>query len=181
MISVIQNISADVGAASAYQSSRTSSNTSDVAKAVGVAQDREAENISPMFNRPRQDIVRLGFGDGTISTPTAAIRTLGSGIEAARSIVPKPAYLEKGIRANDKKKIQEQASVRVSNPASGARDFIQGLDQSAKTTQARLAGQEPSSNVKNASLEINGQSIDYVRVQSDATIPPAASRLNVLA
>ena len=186
MISAIQNISSGVGAASAYQSSRTSSNSGEMAKADGVAQDRETENTSPMFNRPRQEIVRLGFGDGTISTPTAAIRTLGRGIESARNIVPKPADLEKGLGANGKKaegkkKFQEQASVRVSNPAAGARDFINGLDQSVKAAQARLAGQEPPSNVKNASLEVNGQAIDYIRVQSDTTIPPAASRLNVLA
>ena len=60
--------------------------------------NRDQEGSLVPFNRRETEIPRAGFGDGTVSGPAAAVRTLRNGLRQARSIIPSREEVRERIR-----------------------------------------------------------------------------------
>ena len=71
-------------AVSSLQSS--AANTASVP--VGFAKPSDDTAVSPLVRPAPKAPPRVGFGAGTVSTPTAAVRTLRGGVDAARRTHP---------------------------------------------------------------------------------------------
>jgi hypothetical protein len=67
-----------------------------------------------LYSRRDEATPRVGFGEGTISGPTAAVRTIGSNMAAARSLVPSVEELRAEARDRIEAKRREMAAEAVS-------------------------------------------------------------------
>ena len=152
-----------------------------------------------LFQRHKPDTPRTGFGEGTVSVPGAAIRTLNRGLISARSLVPSEAEIRDQLRAAaaDKRDAQtreiqdrqtrHQADNRTipgtaaQRAAGAASDLVNAMNQAAETAQARLAGKTPSTAQPAATIQVNGQTLTYIRTQTETAAPAAQPRLNLRA
>ncbi|NIA13974.1 MAG: hypothetical protein GWP08_07830 [Nitrospiraceae bacterium] len=143
---------------------------------------RTPDSVAVMFDRSQPDIVRSGFGEGTLSLPTAAIRTLGRGLESAGRIVESLQQRRDEARARlAEQRRAQQREVRFTNPAQQSRDFVNALNRTAETALARVEGAEPPQTEPRASLQINGRVFNYVQTQADVLGPAAAQTLDLTA
>lgn len=159
---------------------------------------RGNEGDPPLFSKQDpQDIVRAGFGKGTVSAPTAAVRTLDKGLTSARRIVPSVEQLQEELRARFAKEREAQAEeleTRRAREGEGglpraaaeqaavaqAQGFINALDRTAGVAQARVAGETPPPNEEAmATVQINGQALNYLRTQTDTGAAPSPPTFNV--
>ncbi len=116
----------------------------------------------------------VGFGRGSISVPTAAVRTIDRNLEAAERVVPTLEETREQIRERIAE-VQEQLEGTRSDPVEirgfdatvgraeavgQARSFVNGVNQAAQTALARTQGEEPPP---------QGSRLD-IRV-GDATLP----------
>ncbi len=67
-----------------------------------------------LYARQEETTPKVGFGEGTISGPTAAMRTIGSNMAAARSLVPSVEELRAEARSRIEDKRREMAAETVS-------------------------------------------------------------------
>jgi hypothetical protein len=105
-------------------------------------------------NRDPVETLSAGFGEGSVSVPTVAIRTLGRGIEGARQVVPTLEELQGEYRARLAAQREAQAEtlqkrdtssvdVQLSRSAQQAADqtqtqgFMNGLNETAKAAQTQ--------------------------------------------
>jgi len=148
--------------------------------------NRDEQGQSAPFNRPQVDVPRAGFGDGTVSVPAAAFGTLRNGLRQARSIVPSREEVRERIRdrvqedrerraerIEARREREEQArriERRIPEPSAQARNFVNTLDRTAATAEARLRGEEPPARDENRPrLDINGQTFEFTRPPADNT------------
>jgi len=147
-------------------------------------------DVAALFGRRSSETLRTGFGQGTVSPPTVVVRTLGRGLDGARRVVPSPEEVLEEFRArraedreDDVRQVEERRTERVEpalpNPVEQARGFINALNQSAATAQARLAGEEPPATALRASLRINGRAFSFVEAQANPD-GQTTSRLDLL-
>jgi hypothetical protein len=151
----------------------------------------------PLFSKQDpQDIIRAGFGEGTVSVPTATVRTLNKGLISARRIVPSVEELRGELRARFAQEREAQAEeletrrAREGNEgvpqavaqqaAAQAQNLINALDRTAAVAQARVAGETPPPNEETAAtVQINGRALNYLRTQSDTAAAASAPTFNV--
>lgn len=135
---------------------------------------------------PGQDTVetlRTGFGEGSVSVPTVAVRTLGKGLDGARQVVPTLEELqaEHRTRLAEQREAQNETRQKRETPAvdvqlsrsaqqaaDQAQSFVNGLNETAKTAQARIKGESPPAQSPTATVRVNGQALDYIRAQTGA-------------
>lgn len=149
------------------------------------ALSRTANEDQPgdFFARPEREVPRAGFGDGTVSAPVAAVNALAEGFREVRPLIPSPEERREELRANldeqqqalearrtrrreeQARTEQTQARVeRIGNPTLEARRFINALNETVATTQARLAGEEPPRDPNTqATLRVNGETFPFNR------------------
>jgi hypothetical protein len=159
---------------------------------------RATGDALPLFRKQDpQNIVRTGFGKGTVSVPTAAVRTLDRGLTSARRVVPTVEELQEELRARFATQRQAQtAELETRRPREGtgglpraaaeqaavaqAQGFINALDRTAGVAQARAAGETlPSNEEAAATVQINGQALNYLRRQTDTAAAPNPPTFNV--
>jgi len=135
---------------------------------------------------PGQDTVetlRTGFGEGSVSVPTVAVRTLGKGLDGARKVVPTLEELqaEHRTRLAEQREAQNETRQKRETPAvdvqlsrsaqraaDQAQSFVNGLNETAKRAQARIKGESPPAQSPTATVRVNGQALDYIRAQTGA-------------
>lgn len=145
--------------------------------------------------RTSSDTLRAGFGEGTVSVPGATIRTLGKGLDGARRVIPTLEELQEARRKRLAEQRDTQAETtkaretrqpnahffRASQKAAfQAQGPVNELDQAAETAQARNAGNRPRTEEPAATVQINGQTMDYFRARTGADTGRQPA-LNVLA
>jgi len=89
-------------------------------------------------NRDPVETLSAGFGEGSVSVPTVAIRTLGRGIEGARRVVPTLEELQGEYRARlaAQREAQTETLQRRETPAVGVR-LSRSAQQAAYQTQTQ--------------------------------------------
>ena len=149
---------------------------------LGSARGASSDGTSVLFDHSQPDIIRAGFGKGTLSLPTAAVRTLGRGLESANRIVESFEQRRTDARAERaEQRRAEQREVQFTNPAQQSRDFVNALNRSAQTALARVEGTEPPQTESRASLQVNGRVFNYVQTQTDVFGPATARTLDLTA
>jgi hypothetical protein len=145
------------------------------------------DSAEPAFFREDADApVRAGFGQGSVSIPGSAVRTLRRGLDAGRQLVPtlEEAREEARQDALQRNELQDRpeniSPVRPSlgvesftarnNAANDARLFVNNLNTAADTTATRLRGEEPKPAVQSATVTIGSQSFQLDRNASEGTI-----------
>jgi len=99
-------------------------------------------------------------------------------LESAERVVPSSREVLEDLRASraeereDRaREVQERRTERperaMPNPAEQARGFINALNQTAATAQARLAGEESPATAPRASLQINGRALGFLQTQAN--------------
>lgn len=127
--------------------------------------------------KAKDDTPRAGFGDGTVSSPGAALRTIDRGVAAARKVVPSLEQIQQErLARNAEGQGQEVGKAQPvdlgftqasANAVAGARDFVNSLGSSMSTVQARLAGREPQTGGSQASVAINGETVALYSRRTD--------------
>jgi len=121
---------------------------------LGFRPPSEDGTLSPaQREEPRPD--RVGFGRGSVSLPTAAVRTIDRNLEAAGQLVPTLEETREQIRERFTE-VREQidnaraepvriqgfdVSVGRAEAAGQARDFVNSVNEAAGTATARLRGE----------------------------------------
>lgn len=125
----------------------------------------------------QDDIPRAGFGANTVSSPGAALRTIGRGVEAARQVVPtlqeiqderaaRNAVGSLETKGNEAAPALDLSGAGVAAVA-GARNYVNALGDAAETAQARLAGTAKPSNGTQASVSISGETVALYSRRTD--------------
>jgi hypothetical protein len=153
----------------------------------------ESQAVPASRDREETEIARAGFGAGTVSVPTAAVRALGTNLDNARQIVPtveqSRAELRERLaqeRALKEAETTEQAQeppepINVSfqrNEAAAraqARQFINRLNEAAGTAQARFAGREPEGSVGGPRIRVGEEAFAF------QTAPEGPTQVDLLA
>ena len=160
---------------------------------VGFSIDSEDSDRSNPFARTERAVVRIGFGEGTISAPGAAVITLRRGLRSARQIVP-PLPQE---RADFGSRIADQGAARAERNARAqaaqradrtiavatnqARNFINDVNEAAGVALARVRGEEPDEAFGTA-IEVGGQAFRFGAVGSasdSVTFTDGGGRLRI--
>jgi len=163
----------------------------DVGRVYPPAGPRPANGeLAALFERRPREVLRTGFGEGTVSPPTVVARTLNGGLESAGRVVPSAQEVLDELRVSrsaeretQAREVEERRAERpdraVASPVDQARGFINALNQTAATAQARLAGEAPPETEARASIRINGQALEFLRAQEDPR-QTATARLDLL-
>lgn len=148
--------------------------------------DNKNTAVDVFVERDNTPPERTGFGQGSVSVPSSAVRTLRGGLDSARQLVPSPEEAQEKAaerRAELRDQLQEQQE--EARPAFNAaqsqynaraatagqvRSFINALNSTAETTDARLRGEEPASNEPQAFVNAGGQSIPIRRTGESGSI-----------
>lgn len=147
---------------------------------LGAPQPREKGG--PFFQKERQQELRIGFGEGTVSLPGATLKTIGSGVRNARRMVPTVEEIRQEHRlrmaelrqATERREFerperpQRRVELRLPEPSAQARNFINQLDQTAAIAQARVTGQEIPAGPGRASFQVNGQTFTFAAPNTGA-------------
>jgi len=125
-----------------------------------------------LLKRTSEEPVHAGFGEGTVSVPGAAVRTINKNMQGVKRVTAWQA-------AQARKAARRQAE-QVSN-GSNALDVVAAMGRAANVAEARLAGEEPASTTTQATLTVNGQTISYLSSARQTSGDTAsATRLNIL-
>lgn len=188
--------SISIGASSvAYRSSLPANSVSTTTVRAASNTATKQDSAASLSGQPgKTDAATIGFGDGTVSTASAALHTVKETVQAARTVVESLAE----VRARINEASSQEAS-KASNATAGqnkseavtvqfgqgqanavrrVQGFITALNQTAATVQARLNGETPPTRANatetQATFLVNGQSIS-------ATLAPNAPHINLLA
>lgn len=145
--------------------------------------------------RTSSDTLQAGFGEGTVSVPGATIRTLWKGLDGARRVIPTLEELqqERRTRLAEQRDTQAETMKERETRSPNAQFFrasqkaafqAQGLvnkpDQAVGMSQVRNAGNKPATEEPAATLQINGQTMNFFRPRTGADTGQQLT-LNVLA
>ncbi len=125
-------------------------------------------SVADLFNRERPQTFRVGFGDGTVSAPAAAVSALGRGLSGARRIVPSAEEVwqrqherrDANARATQQTEYRRLERRRLDVMAQ-SRSFINRLNEVAGMTEARLRGEESPPAEDGATLEMDGETFAF--------------------
>lgn len=142
----------------------------------------QAREGNPTGERNLIPSERAGFGDGSISVPGSAVRTLNGGLAAGRRVVPTLEEIQQQRRANQAEQSEQrrtvnekrapQAAERQASPthfevrsaaAARSRDFVRNLNTTAATTDARLRGEDPEPQNAPATVQVGRESFTLRR------------------
>lgn len=141
--------------------------------------DTEENRGLPIREEPRV-VQRVGFGEGTVSVPVAAARTLGSGLDSARRVVPSVEELLNERRARSAEEREERARELEENepqatrlePVTAAKNYINAVNEAIGVANARLAGEEPpAADNAQAAITIGGETFDIRTPARQALFP----------
>ncbi len=124
-------------------------------------------NGTGLLRRPQQDVLQVGFGQGTVSVPGAAVRTINKNIQGVKRLTTRDAA--KPRKASSR---QTQQSTVKETIGVGA----------TMNRSVRATGEKAPSDTTTATLTVNGQSVSYVASarQSLPDTSASATRLNIL-
>lgn len=152
--------------------------------AVSFFQSENKQDDVAFFNqRSQEEPLRVGFGDGTVSIGTAVVRTLQGGVQNAQRMIPSVEEAQERVRTRlaEQRAQQEERTTELSyqpprfaNAAARVRDYVNVLNQTASTTQARLEGKEPPAASTAGEIQIGDQTFQFPN-------PVSGRGLNVLA
>jgi hypothetical protein len=160
---------------------------------IGFSIDSEDTGRSNPFNRPKRTTVRVGFGEGTLSGPAAAIVALDRGLQSARRIVPPLPQENAGLReriasqltARTERKARAQTDQRanriVAIATNQARNFINEINEVAGEALARIRGEDPSGTT-GGTIEVGGQAFRFGAVgaaSESVTFTDGGGRLRI--
>ncbi|HOJ32371.1 MAG TPA: hypothetical protein PKY35_00475 [Candidatus Hydrogenedentes bacterium] len=138
----------------------------------GLASDRDTRGLdykrtknTPgdiLFSKKPAEDLRVGFGKNTITPPAVAVRAVKKNVQEARQLVPSLEELMQEARTTERSRGQNERDNRQTPEArpadiafqrkniettarTRAQDFVNRLDETAATAEARLRGEEPSS------------------------------------
>ena len=179
MVVAIGQTFGSVGASGAL---RTGSRGGDVLAPVGADMDDSGDGVArALFDRNPRPAFRVGFGDGTVSVPGAAVNALDRGLYAGRRAVWTARQVHQQNQERQGKKIEptrrppyRQLERRPIDVALNSRSFIARLNDVAGTTEARLRGDEPPPAENGAVIEVNDETFRF-------RSPPNGARLDLLA
>ena len=105
-----------------------------------------------IFLSEKPQTLNAGFKRGSVSSYTAAARTIDSSLKNARKVVPTPQEASDRIRARlaesrelrTKELRKRQIEGNRSNPALQTRRFIKALNETAGTIKTRMRGEQPN-------------------------------------
>lgn len=139
---------------------------------------------------------QIGFGQGTISGPALALKTINRGVQAARQAVPSIPEIRaeqraKFARMRDETELRarerdtQRVDIRLPDAASNARDFINRLNETAGAIQARIGGQDLPEAAPQATFEIRGEAFTFGTRRNDTQVftftnPAGAPRIDIL-
>ncbi|HUW59591.1 MAG TPA: hypothetical protein VMZ06_01190 [Candidatus Bathyarchaeia archaeon] len=128
----------------------------------------------PMLNRRPPDFAKAGFGEGSVSVPGAAIRTIRRGVESAREVVPTVEDLRRDLRARlSRDREARKAEAEQRHQAERAQRAEEAPDP-VKTAAAAINVSFGGSDAKGgASLQINGQITRYPAFNEQAAPQPS--------
>ncbi len=150
---------------------------------LGAAGD-DNESSGPFFPGGREaEIPRVGFGDGTVSVPGAAVRALGRGLRSARQVL---ATVEE-VRGRVRERLDEQREMQTERrearaeqaeqrrqglsvsqqPLEQARNFINSINEAAGAALARTRGDDSAEATGQSTLQVRGRAFSYVRAQDE--------------
>jgi hypothetical protein len=129
------------------------------------------------FQREERQPDRVGFGRGSVTIPTAAVRTIDRNLEAAEQIVPTLEETREQIRER-LAEVQEQLEGTRTEPApiqsfdvsvgraeavGQARSFVNAVNEAASTAIARLQGQTPPSTGPRIDIRVGDETTPLLR------------------
>jgi len=158
--------------------SRTNSQqgTGDNPAQIGSEQSTPEASGRP-FQRNEKPPDRVGFGKGSVSVPTAAVRTIDRNLEAAARIVPSLEETRQRVRER-LAKVQEELDAKRTEPAppqrldisvgqvnaaDRTRTFVNNVNDSLGTAAARLQGEQPPSTGPRIDIRIGDQTLPLLR------------------
>ena len=138
-----------------------------------------ADNMEVLSsNRDSVETLRTGFGEGSVSVPTVAIRTLGKGIEGARQVVPTLEELQAEHRAHlaEQRQAQTETLQKRETPAVDVR-LSRSAQQTAYQTQTqglmnRLNGTVETAHAQGFMNKLKG-TVETAQTPIKSDIPPA--------
>ncbi|MCC6697562.1 MAG: hypothetical protein IT365_18175 [Candidatus Hydrogenedentes bacterium] len=148
-----------------------------------VPPDEDGPSTNP-FTRKEVPIPRVGFGEGSVSVPAAAVRTLDRNLEAASKLIPTLEETRKRLRER-LAEVQERLQGDTEPPAitgfdvtvgapeavSNARTFIAGLSQAAGAAQARIQGTDAAETTgRRIDIRVGDQSVAFFRRDTAPTV-----------
>lgn len=130
--------------------------------------------VPRFFNSDRPRALSVGFGKGSVSPQTAAVAVISRDLKQTRKVIPTPGEASDRVRARlvERRKAQtrefRKQQLERRNPANSlqARRFIEALNTTAQTTQARLNGEEPPEPNGRNTVQINGETVRFTRRDS---------------
>ncbi len=133
------------------------------------------ERFAPKFLGQREEklVTRLGFGQGTISTPVAAFQTIKEGVVEGSERIHLLRQEQRVRLSEDRRRRREdlerlrrrRPEFRIPEPSAQARKFVNALNETASFTQARLEGQEIPAGPGRDSFQVNGQIFTFAAPQ----------------
>lgn len=141
----------------------------------------------PFFQTEPSRATRLGFGAGTVSLPGAALETISRGVRNARQMIPTVQELQQEHRERlselredaarrTRERHERRIEVRLPEPSSQARNFINQLNETASIAEARLRGQEVPAGPGQASFEVNGETFTFAAPDGGTLNPSLPGR-----
>lgn len=143
---------------------------------LGFQQSTQEASGGP-FQRKEKPQERVGFGRGSVSVPTATVRTIDQNLEAAGRIVPSLEETRQRIRER-LAKVQEQLDAKRTEPtppqrldvsigqvnaADQTRTFVNNLNESVGTAAARLQGEQPPLTGPRIDIRIGDETLPLLR------------------
>ncbi len=164
--------------------SRTNSQqgTGDNSAQIGSEQSTPEASGRP-FQRNEKPPDRVGFGKGSVSVPTAAVRTIDRNLEAAARVVPSLEETRQRIRER-LAKVQDELDTTRTEPAppqrldisvgridaaDNARTLLNNLNDTIGTTAARLQGETPPQSGPRIDIRVGDQTLPLLRQTQSPT------------
>ena len=149
---------------------------------------QDEATLGPLLGQQEPEPQRAGFGDGTVSVPTATVRTIGRNLNEARRLLPSQEEIQTQVRdrvasLRDQLKSQQPAQVQAQpldlvqpkvEAKRAARAYVSQLNEAAGVAQSRLKGEQPEPTGPNATIRIGNETTNLRR-------QPGTPALDVLA
>ncbi|MCC6486419.1 MAG: hypothetical protein IT364_02885 [Candidatus Hydrogenedentes bacterium] len=149
-----------------------------------VPPDEDQQSANPFTRREAAPPPRIGFGEGSVSVPAAAVRTLDRNLEEASKLIPTLEETRERLRerlTEVQEQLQSEAEPRetrgfdvtvgVANAVSNVRTLIAGLNQAAAAAQAKVQGTETAEAPgRRIDIRVGDQSVAFYRRDAAPTV-----------
>ncbi|MBX7257093.1 MAG: hypothetical protein K1Y02_12090 [Candidatus Hydrogenedentes bacterium] len=145
--------------------------------------ETDPKNSSPLFSQDTPEPDKVGFGDGTVSLPGIAVKTIGYSREGSTQIVETLQEAQTRIRERQSQ-ARTELSAQEETPAAppsfdfrsagigavdSARTFINGLSNAAGSIQSRLEGTPPPDERPQINIRVGDETIPFARSTQQPT------------